>query len=82
MFRHDLSVEVGETVHRDGFVFADLALAGDSISAVRDPVHVICHLRITEPQRMRSGDAKTLTAEVQTRRLTKDLRIGSQTPKA
>ena len=27
MFRHDLSVEVGETVSRDGFVFADLTLA-------------------------------------------------------
>ena len=26
MFRHDLSVEVGEIVSRDGFVFADLSL--------------------------------------------------------
>lgn len=27
MFRHDLSVEVGEIVYRDGFVFADLTLS-------------------------------------------------------
>ncbi len=27
MFRHDLSIEVGEMVSRDGFVFADLTLA-------------------------------------------------------
>jgi uncharacterized protein (TIGR00290 family) len=27
MFRHDLSVEVGEIVSRDGFVFADLSLS-------------------------------------------------------
>ena len=27
MFRHDLSVEVGEIVSRDGFVFADLNLS-------------------------------------------------------
>jgi uncharacterized protein (TIGR00290 family) len=32
MFQHDLSVDVGEIVSRDGFVFADLTLAGDSIS--------------------------------------------------
>ena len=30
MFRHDLSVEVGEIVSRDGFVFADLSLRPDA----------------------------------------------------
>jgi diphthamide synthase (EF-2-diphthine--ammonia ligase) len=29
MFPHDLSVEVGEIVARDGFVFADLSLSQD-----------------------------------------------------
>jgi uncharacterized protein (TIGR00290 family) len=33
MFRHDLSVEVGEIVSRDGFVFADLSLSQDKVNA-------------------------------------------------
>ena len=33
MFRHDLSVEVGEVVSRDGFVFADLSLSQDKVNA-------------------------------------------------
>jgi uncharacterized protein (TIGR00290 family) len=33
MFRHDLPVEVGETVSRDGFVFADLNLRHDALDA-------------------------------------------------
>ena len=33
MFQHDLSVEVGETVSRDHFVFADLTLAHDKVNA-------------------------------------------------
>lgn len=33
MFRHDLPVEVGEIVSRDGFVFADLSLSQDKVNA-------------------------------------------------
>ena len=33
MFRHDLSVEVGEIVSRDGFVFADLNLRQNAVNA-------------------------------------------------
>lgn len=33
MFRHDLSVEVGEIVSRDGFVFADLSLSQYKVNA-------------------------------------------------
>jgi uncharacterized protein (TIGR00290 family) len=33
MFRHDLPVEVGEIVSRDGFVFADLNLRQDALNA-------------------------------------------------
>ncbi len=32
MFRHDLSVEVGEIVSRDGFVFADLSLRQSTVN--------------------------------------------------
>jgi len=32
MFQHDLSVEVGEIVSRDGFVFADLSLAHNRVN--------------------------------------------------
>ena len=32
MFRHDLSVDVGEIVSRDGFVFADLSLSQKGVS--------------------------------------------------
>jgi uncharacterized protein (TIGR00290 family) len=32
MFRHDLSVEVGEIVSRDGFVFADLSLSQNKVN--------------------------------------------------
>jgi uncharacterized protein (TIGR00290 family) len=34
MFQHDLSIEVGEVVPRDGFVFADLRLSQKSVSTV------------------------------------------------
>src|SRR6266478_4823361 len=34
MFQHDLSVEVGEIVSRDGFVFADLSLSQKRVSTV------------------------------------------------
>jgi diphthamide synthase (EF-2-diphthine--ammonia ligase) len=34
MFGHNLSVEVGEIVSRDGFVFADLNLALNRVSIV------------------------------------------------
>jgi uncharacterized protein (TIGR00290 family) len=33
MFRHDLFVEVGEIVSRDGFVFADLSLSQNKVNA-------------------------------------------------
>ncbi len=33
MFRHNLSVEVGEIVSRDGFVFADLSLSQKRVSS-------------------------------------------------
>jgi len=34
IFQHDLSIEVGEVVPRDGFVFADLRLSQKSVSTV------------------------------------------------
>jgi diphthamide synthase (EF-2-diphthine--ammonia ligase) len=33
MFRHDLFVEVGEIVSRDGFVFADLSFSQNKVNA-------------------------------------------------
>jgi diphthamide synthase (EF-2-diphthine--ammonia ligase) len=34
MFQHDLSIEVGEIVSRDGFVFADLSFTQQRVSTV------------------------------------------------
>jgi len=34
MFQHDLSVEMGETVSRDGFVFADLRARHNTVNTV------------------------------------------------